>query len=68
MSGDQGDLGVTPRGAVALGQRTPVGSIRRGIQRTILVTVVVGTVVALAAWVTVLAYGGVWVVHQIPLV
>ena len=68
MSGEQGDLGVTPRGAVAPDQRTPVGSIRRVIRRTILLTVVVGTVVALAAWVTLLAYGGVWVVNQIPLV
>ena len=91
MSGDTGDLGVRPRGAVALGEPAyaggeqlpgvgneqgwrpqtesrAVGSIRRLIHRTILLAVFVGTFAALAAWVTLLAYGGIWIFHQVPLV
>ena len=44
----------------------PVGSVRRLIHRTSVLSLVVGTVAALIAWVGVLAWGAVWVVHQIP--
>ena len=84
MSGEHVSLGGEPGGTAMhqrahgdgntgqLGTEQPepssAGSIRRLIRRTGLLTLVIATFAALAAWVTLLALGGLWIWNQLPLV
>lgn len=46
----------------------PPGSLRRLIRRTGILILIVGMFAAVAAWVALLAFGGIWVWNQLPLV
>jgi hypothetical protein len=67
------DNGVEPLGTETgqdpeRGDASPVGPIRRVVRRAVVVSVVLSTCTALVAWAALLVYGGIWVVHQLPLV